>query len=111
MVEGFYPTQAHYSSFVEECWKTLNYGSLIIEEWDGEFTVFQPDAGKTHYLNEMSVQILIYIENNAPTALSTADICDYLVKKFQLQTDTAFPKQINKTLRRFDELGLVKQIS
>lgn len=96
---------------MEECWKTLNYSSLIIEEWDSEFTVFQPDAGKTHYLNEMSVQILRYIEDNSPAALSTAHICDYLVKKFQLQPNATFPKQVIKTLRRFDELGLVKHIS
>ena len=62
-------------------WKTLNYRSLIIEEWNSEFTVFQPDAGKTHYLNEMSVQILLYLETSAPAALSTTDICNYLANK------------------------------
>lgn len=94
-----------------DCWKTLNYRSLIIEEWDSEFTVFQPDAGKTHYLNEMSVQILLYLETSAPAALSTAAICNYLANKFQIQSDTVFIKQVNKTLHRFDELGLIKQNS
>ena len=94
-----------------DCWKTLNYRSLIIEEWDSEFTVFQPDAGKTHYLNEMSVQILLHLETSAPAALSTTDICNYLANKFQIQSDTVFLKQVNKTLHRFDELGLIKQNS
>lgn len=94
-----------------DCWKTLNYRSLIIEEWDSEFTVFQPDAGKTHYLNEMSVQILLHLKTSAPAALSTTDICNYLANKFQIQSDTVFLKQVNKTLHRFDELGLIKQNS
>lgn len=96
---------------MEYCWKTLNYHYLIIEEWYGEYTVFQPDAGKTHYLNEMSIQMLIYLKNNAPRALSTKNICIYLAEKFQIEPDAVFFKQINKTLHRFDELGLIKHIS
>lgn len=96
---------------MEDYWKTLNYQSLIIEEWDGEYTVFQPDAGKTHYLNEMSIQILMYLENRAPRALLTQDICNYLAEKFIIESDTVFLKQVNKTLHRFDELGLIKQNS
>ena len=96
---------------MEVYWKTLNYHSLIIEEWDGEFTVFQPEAGKTHYLNEMSIQMLMYLENKAPMALPAKDICNYLAEKFQIESDAVFFKQINKTLHRFDELGLIKQIS
>ena len=96
---------------METCWKTLNYHSLIIEEWDGEFTVFQPEAGKTHYLNEMSIQMLIYLENNAPMALPAKDICHYLAEKYQIESNAIFFMQINKTLHRFDELGLIEQIS
>lgn len=96
---------------MEVCWKTLNYHSLIIEEWDGEYTVFQPDAGKTHYLNEMSIHMLIYLENRAPMALPAKDIGNYLAEKFQIEPDAVFLRQINKTLHRFDELGLIKQIS
>ncbi|MBK7354157.1 MAG: HPr-rel-A system PqqD family peptide chaperone [Nitrosomonas sp.] len=95
---------------MEKCWKTLDYQSLIIEEWDSGFTVFQPDSGSTHYLNKMSVLILKYLENDSLAPLSTVRICNYLVTEFQLQPDTAFSKQVNKTLYRFDELGLVKQI-
>lgn len=96
---------------MEDYWKTLNYQSLIIEEWDDEYTVFQPDAGKTHCLNEMSIRILMYLENRAPRALLTQDICNYLAEKFNIEPDTVFLKQVNKTLHRFDELGLIKQNS
>lgn len=91
-------------------WRFVNFQSLRIEEWDGEYTVFQPESGKTHFLNQMGMQILMDLQSHPLSAISVDEICESLTKQFQLQSDFLFVEQVNKTLRRFDELGLIEQV-
>jgi len=75
-----------------------------VVDWDGEFTVFQPAAGKTHFLNEMGLHILILLDR-APTTLE--HLCQLLAERFSLLSDESFMQQIQQTLHRFEALGLV----
>ncbi len=88
-------------------WQSVNFSSLRIEEWDGEYTMFQPEAGKTHFLNQMSMKIITYL-SQAPA--STDEICHTLAVKFQLTSDTTFSRNIDNTLHHFDALGLIKKV-
>lgn len=81
--------------------------SVRIKNWDGEFTVFQPESGKTHFLNEMGLQILTILDRS-PATLET--ICKALSEHFSLQPDKDFPQQIAKTLHRFEALGLITRV-
>ncbi len=84
-----------------------NSSLLRIEEWDGEFTVFQPESGKTHFLNEMGLQILTILDRS-PATLET--VCKALSEYFSLQSDKDFPGKIAKTLLRFEALGLITKV-
>ncbi|MDL1865948.1 HPr-rel-A system PqqD family peptide chaperone [Betaproteobacteria bacterium PRO4] len=89
------------------CWRTTGFSSLRIENWDGEFTVFQPEAGKTHFLNEMGLKILSILDQSPATLDS---LCRELSEYFTLPPDTHFSAQINRTLQRYEALGLVSRM-
>ena len=84
-----------------------NSSLLRIEEWDGEFTVFQPESGKTHFLNEMGLRILTVLDRS-PATLEA--ICQDLSAYFSLQLDAQFPGQIIRTLQRYEALGLITRV-
>lgn len=88
-------------------WRRIGLSSLHIEEWEGEYTVFQQDSGKTHFLNQMGIEILAYLDGHSA---STDDICRYLLEQYQMEPDTFFDDQVSKTLYRFEELGLTQQV-
>ncbi len=85
-------------------WYSSGFVALRIENWDGEFTVFQPESGKTHFLNEMGLRILTMLDQS-PATLDI--ICRNLSEHFSLQSDIHFSAQIVKTLHRFETLGLI----
>lgn len=88
-------------------WQVHGFSSLRIENWDGEFTVFQPEAGKTHFLNEMGLKILSILDQSPATLDS---LCRELSEYFTLPPDTHFSAQINRTLQRYEALGLVSRM-
>ncbi|MCC6917183.1 HPr-rel-A system PqqD family peptide chaperone [Nitrosomonas sp.] len=88
-------------------WQVHGFSSLRIENWDGEFTVFQPESGKTHFLNEMGLQVLIML-GQSPVTLE--GLCQKLSEYFTLLPDTQFPEQIARTLQRFEALGLIVRV-
>lgn len=88
-------------------WCSSRFSSLRIENWDGEFTVFQPASGKTHFLNEMGLRILTIL-NQSPATLEI--VCKALSEYFSLQPDKDFTGQIAKTLYRFEALGLITRM-
>jgi PqqD family protein of HPr-rel-A system len=89
------------------CWCSSEFSSLRIENWDGEYTVFQPASGKTHFLNEMGLRILTLLDQ-APVTPDA--ICEKLAEVFSIQADGNFQQQIAATLQRFEALGLIAKI-
>ncbi|MXS84752.1 HPr-rel-A system PqqD family peptide chaperone [Nitrosomonas sp. HPC101] len=86
----------------------VDLSSLKIENWDGEYTVFQPESGKTHFLNEMGLKILLILDQS-PATLGT--LCQELSEYFTLLPDAKFSGQIMKTLQRYEALGLVSSVT
>ena len=89
-------------------WQSVSFSSLQIKEWDEEFTVFQPDSGKTHFLNQMGMSIISNLDKSPATE---AVICQFLMTQFQLAPDQDFSLQINKILNRFNALGLIEKVA
>ena len=91
----------------EVYWQSVGFSFLQIEEWNEEFTVFQPDSGKTHFLNQMGLKIISFLDGSSA---SVDEVCLFLTEQFQLMPDQSFSQQIIKTLNRFDELGLIEKV-
>ena len=88
-------------------WHSNNFHTLLIEDWGDEFTVFQPDSGKTHYLNLMSMQMLTLLSQNTATV---EEISTNLAEQFELIPDKEFQHNIEKILYHFDALGLINKV-
>ncbi|SER31231.1 PqqD family protein, HPr-rel-A system [Nitrosomonas sp. Nm51] len=88
-------------------WRANQFHTLLIEDWNEEYTVFQPDSGKTHFFNQMSIQMLIYLDQNPATL---EEISTHLAMQFQQTPDNSFLRSIEKVLHHFDTLGLVSKL-
>ncbi len=88
-------------------WQAADSSTLLVEEWNGEYTVFQHQAGQTHFLNQMGLLILESLSNG--TAISEDTILSALAEQFHQENDSKFSEQVIKTLHRFDELGLIEE--
>jgi PqqD family protein of HPr-rel-A system len=87
-------------------WLSDNFHMLLVVDWDGEYTVFQPDSGKTHFFNQMSMDMLSFLSQRPA---STEEICDYLSRQSEQAPDKNFQDNLEKILYHFDALGLVKK--
>ncbi|SFK67366.1 PqqD family protein, HPr-rel-A system [Nitrosomonas aestuarii] len=88
-------------------WQSNNFQTLLIEDWGDEYTVFQPDSGKTHYLNQMSMHILSFLNQHSA---SVFDISSHLGEQFEQNSDKEFQQNIQKILYHLDALGLIKKV-
>jgi PqqD family protein of HPr-rel-A system len=95
----------------ETCWRSLQYESLLIEEWEEGFTVFQKDSGKTHFLNPLGMQILADLHYAGEHAVDESTVCSILAARLELEVTPEFLRQVHETLCRFDELGLVDKVA
>ena len=87
-------------------WLSDNFHALLIANWEDEYTVFQPDSGKTHFLNHMGMQMLLFLDQQPA---SSAEVCSYLSREFERETDQNFQDSIEKILYHFDALGSIKK--
>lgn len=92
--------------FINFLWYARNFHTLQIVNWDEEYTVFQPDSGKTHFFNQMSMDMLSFLSQRPA---STEEICDYLSRQSEQAPDKNFQDNLEKILYHFDALGLVKK--
>lgn len=89
-------------------WLSNNFRMLLVANWNDEYTVFQPDSGKTHFFNQTSMDMLSFLSQRPA---STEEICDYLSKQSGQAPDKNFQDNIEKILYHFDALGLIKKES
>lgn len=94
---------------VQKSWRTINYRSLLIREWEDGYTVFQPDSGKTHFLNSMAMRVLEKLNSVPGDNLSEAAIVVDLVNQFDSPASPEFRAAFDITVSRLDELGLIER--
>lgn len=91
-------------------WCSGDFDSLLIEEWQGEFAVYQPASERTHFLNSLGMQILADLRYSFEAAAAEDEIAASLADRLQLQITPTFRAELHTILRRFDELGLITQV-
>ena len=92
----------------QKSWRTINYRSMLIREWEDGYTVFQPDSGKTHFLNSMAMRVLEKLNSITEDNLSEGEIVADLLTQFSPTTTPEFFAGLDSTLSRLDELGLIE---
>lgn len=92
------------------CWRTINYTSLLIEKWEDGFTVFQPDSGKTHFLNSIAMRILQTLHAAPDGKLAEDVIGADLLSRFESTASPRLLTEVEITLGQLDELGLIEPL-
>lgn len=85
----------------------LAAGQLEWEQWDDIHIVFQHAAGKTHFLNAVS-HLLLQRLGASPQDSQTA--ANDIAQELGFDADAEFVDQIEKTLTRLEQLGLISKI-
>ena len=92
----------------QKAWRAINYRSLLIREWEDGYTVFQPESGKTHFLNAMAMRVLEQLDSISGNNLSEDEIVTDLVTQFGQTVSSEFLAAFADTLSCLDELGLIE---
>ena len=93
--------EAHSSQDVK--WYCPNYRELLIECWENEYFVFNPNSGDTHVLNVLAADILKAL---AEEAKSIPDLTGQMRTTGTLDR-VSLTESVSVYLKHLDELGLV----
>ena len=87
-------------------WRLHGGAPLMWVECGGEYIVFHPDSGETHYLNDFSALVLRCMEDGP---VSDCSLCDRLIELLG-DDNPGLESQLDSLLTRFDQLGLVEPV-
>ena len=90
-------------------WRAKNFQSLLIEEWEDGFTVFQPDSGQTHFLAPAAMDVLAKLHDAREETLAEELIRTYLADGFSETSGSSLPVVVQATLDQLNELGLIEK--
>lgn len=89
----------------EPRWQTPLFPQLRLYPLEGEYAAFNPLSGQTHFLNELSLEVLKLLHES--DGLSSSQI----VNAFSDGNDTAeletFRQSLGTHIHHLDELGLI----
>lgn len=94
-----------------ECWQSVDFPDLLIEEWDEGFGVFHPASGQTLLLDSLAMQILADLNDAPGQLMSERDLSRMLATRLGMNPDETFAKRVSAALCRLDELGLVRKVA
>jgi PqqD family protein of HPr-rel-A system len=92
-------------------WRAINFPSLLIEEWEDGFTVFQPDSAKTHFLNPVAMRVLQALHSAPDNVLAEDVIGAELLSLFESDGSPSFLAEAEATLAQLDKLGLIEPLT
>jgi len=75
-----------------------------MREWDGDYVVFSPLSGHTHFLDIVAGELL---KRLASGGARESELCAQLAAFLEVPNDAAFAVEIADILARLDDLGLV----
>ncbi|MEX2216151.1 MAG: HPr-rel-A system PqqD family peptide chaperone [Phycisphaeraceae bacterium] len=98
------PILSHVSSAADK-WTVRPQADLRWRCWDGEYVVFHPPSGDTHFLNPIAGEVLRYLEHRAG---GVVELSHHLSDTFELPADEDLANQVRHCLAQFRELGLIE---
>ena len=87
-------------------WQVNDPGSLMWEQWDGEYVVYHVPSGTTHFLNATGGLILHRLVEGDADARGLAEV---ISQETGVVVDGQLTAQVESILIRFSQLGLINQ--
>lgn len=89
-------------------WKVAGEAPLPFRDWDGEFTVFNPCSGHTHFLDFVAGTVLQLL---ADGPRDEAELARLMADRLELPADAALQESLRRLLEQLDEQGLIAAMS
>lgn len=89
----------------EPRWLTPLFPQLRLYRLEGEYAAFNPLSGQTHFINELSLEVLTLL--NESDGLSEAQIVDAFSDGNESAELDVFRQSLATHIQHLDELGLI----
>lgn len=89
-------------------WRLASAEPLGLRCWDGDYVVFNPLSGQTHFLEILSGRILEQIMADTPT---TAELCALTSTYLELDDEELVADAIDNHLYLLERVGLIEKMS
>ena len=89
-------------------WTLRPDADLRWRSWDGEYVVFHPASGDTHFLNPIAGEVLRYLEHRPAGVI---ELSHHLSDTFELPADEDLASQVRQCLAQFHDLGLIEPVA
>jgi PqqD family protein of HPr-rel-A system len=89
-------------------WRLLEPADLAWRCWDGEYIVFHPFSGMTHYLDATAGAVLALLLEG-PAAIP--DLAAELAGMADTPDINILGNAVQQVLRRFDDIGLAEAVA
>ena len=91
----------------EPRWLTPLFPQLHLYPLEGEYAAFNPLSGQTHFLNELSLEVLRLLHES--DGLSASQIVDSFSDGCDAAELDAFQDNLGTHIQHLDELGLISR--
>ena len=91
-----------------QLWTPISGYSPQILRWEGEYIVFNPFSGKTHYLDTVASRVLMAVLQG-PSSIE--DVSRGVAGFLEVDDGRELRGLVAETLARLDELGLIEPAS
>jgi PqqD family protein of HPr-rel-A system len=89
-------------------WYVPDNNPILLEEWDNEAVVYNPNSGETHQLDRLSVDVLKLIKTQ-PVSLDT--LTESIRTLYQVEDNYGLEPQLEGLILQFDTLGLIEPLA
>lgn len=86
-------------------WQVPRSNALLWRQWNGNFVVFNPASGDTHFLNALAGAILQLLESDA---LTLEQIVSHLQDVSDEPLGDELVDEIHHLVAKFDTVGLIE---
>lgn len=90
-----------------KAWKAAGSASPTVRCFDGEFVIYNPLSGQTHYLDIVSGQVLMLVTAGVS---GTDAICSRIAAFLEVDSDDRVAALVSETLEKLEGVKLIEPI-
>ncbi len=87
-----------------QTWKACASGTLLWEQWNGDYIVYNSHSGETHFLNELAAMALKSLEE---VPCNAEQLAKTMAMRDSIAADLDTP-DMQRLIEEFDSLGLIE---
>jgi PqqD family protein of HPr-rel-A system len=102
------PLQKQGPASASEWWNIDSATPLPLRHWDGEYVVFNPSSGHTHFLDFVAGSLLLFLSDQPR---HEDELARLIAARLELPADEAVQEPLRRLLEQLEEQGLIAPTS